>query len=58
VQVVRVEHLGDQTRLHLRLLDHTLITLADPHTPLQSGDRLSIEPADPLYFDATGARLV
>lgn len=58
VQVVRVERLGDQTRLHLRCQDHPLITLADPHTSLEPGDRLSIEPANPLYFDAAGARLV
>lgn len=57
-RVVRVEHLGDQTRLHLTLRDHALTTLADPHTPLETGDVLSIEPANALYFDATGARIV
>ncbi|MCC5956982.1 MAG: ABC transporter ATP-binding protein [Natronohydrobacter sp.] len=56
-QVVRVEHLGDQTRLHLSLQGHALITLADPHTPLAVGDALSVEPANALYFDATGARI-
>jgi multiple sugar transport system ATP-binding protein len=56
-QVVRVEHLGDQTRLHLSLQGHALITLADPHTPLAAGDALSVEPANALYFDATGARI-
>lgn len=56
-QVVRVEHLGDQTRLHLTLHDHALTTLADPHTPLEAGDILPIEPANALYFDATGARI-
>lgn len=57
-KVVRVEHLGDQTRLHLSLNDHTLTTLAAPHTPLVSGDTLSIEPVNALYFDATGARIL
>lgn len=57
-QVVRVEHLGDQTRLHLSLKGHALITLADPHTPLAAGDALSVEPANALYFDATGARIL
>ncbi len=54
----RVEHLGDQTRLHLTLDGHALTTLADIHTPLQAGDSIAIRPKSPLYFDATGARLV
>ena len=56
-QVLRVEHLGDQTRLHLSLRDHPLTTLADPHTLLEAGDMLSIAPANALYFDASGARI-
>jgi multiple sugar transport system ATP-binding protein len=55
--VQRVEHLGDQTRLHLKLGVHDILTLADPHTPLASGDTVSIQPRDALYFDASGARL-
>ena len=30
-RVVRAEHLGDQTRLHLELQAHAVTTLADPH---------------------------
>ncbi len=56
-RVVRVEHLGDQTRLHLSLDGHALVTLADAHTALVPGDTLSIEPRNALYFDATGARI-
>jgi multiple sugar transport system ATP-binding protein len=56
-RVVRVEHLGDQTRLHLKLGVHDIVTLADPHTPLAQGDALRIRPDNPLWFDATGARL-
>ena len=56
-RVVRVEHLGDQTRLHLDLEGHGIVTLADPHTTLQPGDTLAIQPRDPLYFDANGARI-
>jgi multiple sugar transport system ATP-binding protein len=56
-EVVRVERLGDQTRLHLRLDGHDLITLADPHTDLEAGDRLPVEPRNPLWFDADGARI-
>ncbi|MEO1677827.1 MAG: ABC transporter ATP-binding protein [Pseudomonadota bacterium] len=56
-RVVRVEHLGDQTRLHLDLKGHDLITLTDVHTELEPGDVVSVRPQDPLYFDATGARI-
>ncbi|MFK7753058.1 MAG: ABC transporter ATP-binding protein [Sedimentitalea sp.] len=55
--VTRVEHLGDQTRLHLRLRGHDIITLADVHTSLTVGDQVSIAPRNPLYFDATGDRV-
>lgn len=55
--VGRVEHLGDQTRLHLRLEGHDIITLTDVHTPLGPGDVVAIRPDKPLYFDAQGARL-
>jgi len=56
-EVVRVEHLGDQTRLHLTLEGHDIVTLADVHTALEPGDTVPIEPRNPLYFDATGARV-
>ena len=56
-QVVRVEHLGDQTRLHLMLEGHAMITLTDVHTPLRAGDTVAIQPKTPLYFDASGARI-
>lgn len=55
--VGRVEHLGDQSRLHLRLDGHDIITLTDVHTPLGPGDVVAIRPDNPLYFDAQGARL-
>ncbi len=53
----RVEHLGDQTRLHLDMGPHSLITLTAPHTRLQPGETLNIHPQDPLWFDASGARV-
>ena len=56
--VTRIEHLGDQTRLHLSLEGQELVTLTDPHTPLAHGDRISVRPDNPLYFDASGARIV
>lgn len=55
--VKRVEHLGDQTRLHLSFKNHDLITVTDAHTELQSGDIVKIEPNAPYFFDAAGARI-
>ena len=55
--VRRVEHLGDQTRLHLTMGGHEIITLADPHTTLAPGDAVAIRPETPLWFDASGNRI-
>ena len=55
--VRRVEHLGDQTRLHLTLGPHQIITLADAHTRLSPGDTLAIRPLNPLWFDQDGNRI-
>ncbi len=55
--VKRVEHLGDQIRLHLTLEGHDLVTLTDPHADLEPGDIISIQPRNPLFFDANGARI-
>jgi len=57
VQTVRVEHLGDQTRLHLKIKDLTLITLTEARTHIKVGDSLKIAPQAPLYFDANGTRI-
>jgi len=57
VDVKRVEHLGDQTRLHLDIGDVSLITLTDAHTGLSKGDTIAISTQDPLYFDANGIRI-
>jgi multiple sugar transport system ATP-binding protein len=56
-KVARIERLGDQTRLHLKLGDYDVITLTDAHTALEPGDTLAISPRNPLYFDAAGARI-
>ena len=56
-RLIVVEHLGDQTRLHLRLDGHEIVTLIDPDTDLEPGDSLAIEPRNPLYFDAAGGRI-
>lgn len=55
--VQRVEHLGDQTRLHLTFKSHNLVTVTDAHTALENGDVVKIQPNNPFYFDAAGARL-
>ena len=55
--VKRVEHLGDQTRLHLAFKGHDLVTVTDAHTSLASGDTLKIKPEKPFYFDAGGVRV-
>ena len=57
-QVVRVERLGDQTRLHLSFKNHDLVTVVDAHTTLNSGDTLKIQPENAFYFDSNGLRVV
>jgi multiple sugar transport system ATP-binding protein len=52
-----VEHLGDQNHVHIKLADHSLVTLADPAQPLKAGDEVSLEFTDPLYFDQAGNRI-
>ena len=56
-EVTRVEHLGDQTRLHLTLEGHPIVTLTDVHTTLKPNDIISIQPRNALYFDAQGHRI-
>ena len=52
--VKRVEHLGDQSHLHLILKDFPLIVLTDAHSVLQGGDTVYLTFLSPLYFDANG----
>ena len=56
--VTRIEHLGDQTRLHLQYKQQHIITLTDPHSHLQAGDRVKIQPKEPFYFAADGSRIM
>ncbi len=56
-KVVRVEHLGDQTRLLLRLDGHEIVTLTDAQSRIEPGDDIAIAPRNPLYFDAAGTRV-
>ena len=52
--IVRIERLGDQTRLHLKFAGHDVVTLTDPHTSLRPGETIAIAPKAPLFFDADG----
>jgi multiple sugar transport system ATP-binding protein len=52
-----VEHLGDQNHVHLKLEQHSLVTLADPVQELKAGDHVSLEFTEPLYFDQAGNRV-
>ncbi|WP_340243534.1 ABC transporter ATP-binding protein [Roseobacter sp. HKCCA2468] len=56
--VTRVEHLGDQTRLHLAFKNHDLITVTNAHTELIEGDIVKIRPQKPYYFNAAGERVI
>ncbi|TIV63762.1 MAG: ABC transporter ATP-binding protein, partial [Mesorhizobium sp.] len=53
-----VEHLGDQNHLHLTVGAKKLVTLTDPDTPLEKGDRVTIRYRAPLYFGSDGQRLM
>jgi multiple sugar transport system ATP-binding protein len=52
-----IEHLGDQSHLHLRVGAHKLVTLVDAHAELAAGDAVTVELVAPLYFDASGNRI-
>jgi multiple sugar transport system ATP-binding protein len=56
-RVRRIEHLGDQNHVHLEYRGQMLVTLADPHQPLQADQEVELELVDPLYFDAAGRRI-
>jgi multiple sugar transport system ATP-binding protein len=56
-RVHRIEHLGDQNHVHLEYRGRMLVTLADPHQPLQAGQDVELQLIAPLYFDAAGRRI-
>ena len=55
--VVRIEHLGDQVRLHLKLEGHAITTLAEPGMAYKAGSTVKIEPNNAIYFDRNGTRI-
>jgi multiple sugar transport system ATP-binding protein len=56
-RVHRIEHLGDQNHVHLEYRGQMLVTLADPHEPLQDGQDVEFSVINPLFFDAAGRRI-
>jgi len=56
--VRRVEHLGDQTRLHLKLKDHDIITLTDPQSNMVVGSTINISANNPIFFNTQGERVI
>jgi multiple sugar transport system ATP-binding protein len=55
--VTRIEHLGDQSHLHLDLGGQPVVTLSDPEARLGAGDVVSLRLNNPLFFDAAGRRI-
>jgi multiple sugar transport system ATP-binding protein len=56
-RVHRVEHLGEQNHVHLDYKGEMLVTLADPHQPLQTGQEVELHLMHPLCFDRAGQRI-
>jgi len=56
-QVRRIEHLGDQTRMHLQIDGAQIVTLIDSHSEIQAGEEIWVAPSAPLFFDAAGDRI-
>jgi multiple sugar transport system ATP-binding protein len=40
------------------LAGHKITTLIEAHTPIKVGDVIAIQPKNPIFFDANGARIV
>ena len=56
-RVHRVEHLGDQTHVHLDFQGHSLVTLASPHSSFAHDEQVGLRLIEPLYFDVEGRRI-
>ncbi len=55
--VSKIEHLGDQDHIHIRVGDHQLTALADPYASFKTGDAVALSLMNPLYFGADGQRV-
>ena len=56
-RLVMVEHLGNESHLHVEWNGQTLVTLAPPEQRWKLGDRAEIALNGALYFDAAGSRI-
>ena len=53
-----IEHLGDESRLHVKVGDGAnIVTLVDPDTDLGVGQEVQIQLLAPLFFDSKGDRV-
>jgi len=52
-----IEHLGDQNHVHLTCGGRKIVCLSDPASGLGPGDDVAVKLVNPLYFDASGARI-
>jgi len=52
-----IEHLGDQSHLHIRVGDKRITSLVAADGPFAPGDGVDIALTAPLYFDAVGNRV-
>ena len=52
-----IEHLGDQSRVHVRVGESDVVTLHDPDNGIAVGDAVDIEMKAPLLFDVQGERV-
>jgi len=56
-RVTWIEHLGDQSRLHVEVAGTDVVTLVDPGANLAVGDPVDMELVSPLFFDERGGRV-
>jgi len=56
-RVHRVDHLGDQTHVHLEFKGRSLVTLAGPHRSFAHDEQVGLRLIEPLYFDVEGRRI-
>ena len=52
--VERIEHLGDQIRMHVDLQGHKIVTLAEEMTDVAAHSKIVLSVSDPLFFDQQG----
>jgi len=52
-----IEHLGDQSHLHIRIGEHRITSLVAADAAFGTGDGVDVSLTKPLYFDAAGNRV-